>query len=372
MNLNNLRVAFVSNYPSPYMVKFVDELRRYIDFEAFYYEELGIERPEYWKIPRSKHNTVLDNVYFKKQRKYFTFDLTEKLNAFSPDIVIIGGLGIISNYFAYRWAKKNKRKVILFSEFKRNKDGNQQQAGLKINVLKRLYKRGFDGVFAVGQHGFEYFNQVFNFQNVIQTIYPIDLEICLKENRPAQLSERPLKIIYPHRLEPIYSPAKIFTVIDDLTVKYGRDVSVFVPSYGSLFAAFKEEVAKSKYSRNITFLDDIKEWDDVGRLYNDMHFSISPCDFSNGNMAIVEAMASGVVCLVTREVLFNSGLIRENGGGKVVNVGQMAEEINAYIENKEAYLESSAQARKIAARYSVENIAKEWVENISIVNNANN
>lgn len=352
------KIAFISNFPAPYIEKFVVEMNKYSDFRGFFYERMGEERPSYWKIPLSDKTTILKDTLFTKSRSYISFSLIYNLIRFKPDIVIIGGIGIPSNYFAYLYAKLFNKKIILFSEYKRNSSGKAIEFGFKIKLLLKLYGKGFDCVFAVGEHGFRYFKDIFPHSKVVSVTYPVDLAGC-SNNSPAVMDGKYIRLMFPHRVNRNYGAHNLFGIVTKL-LDIGYCPQVFVPSYGEEYLKFRRDVTLNNLESYFVFMDDFTSWDEISSSYDQLHFSVSPCLFSNGNMSILEVMASGVVPIMSDAVKFNSDLVQSKGGGIVCSISCFVENIVRYYESPELYAELSGQARIASQPFSIYQVAINW------------
>ena len=152
------KLLFISNIPAPYMVKSAKEMQKYFNSQYWFYDDIIGNRPKWWKIDLPKNCKILDSV-IKFKGKYIALNIRSKLDKFNTDIIILGGFSIPTNMYVYKWAKKNKKKVIIFSEFLRDKNGNVRKNNF-IRLMFNFYKN-VDGIFAVGEHGIKYFSQFF-------------------------------------------------------------------------------------------------------------------------------------------------------------------------------------------------------------------
>jgi len=134
------KLVFISNMAAPYQVKFSTEIQKYFEAEFWFYIHVDNTRPKWWKYPLGNYCSILKNVWFKRIRKYFTFDVIKKLDEFNPDIVMLGAFRIPGNYLAYLWARKNNKKIILFTELLRTRKGKTIKFNLFWKVVKYLYK----------------------------------------------------------------------------------------------------------------------------------------------------------------------------------------------------------------------------------------
>jgi hypothetical protein len=224
--------------------------------------------------------------------------------------------------------------------------------------LLKLYAKGFDCVLAVGEHGYKYFKNTFPNSKIKSVTYPVDLRNC-DNNAPAPISGKHIRLMFPHRVNSNYGAHNLFNIVTDLLNK-GYFPTVFVPSYGEDYLKFRKEVQQSNFENCFVFMDDFISWDDICKSYDQLHFSISPCLFSNGNMSILEVMASGVVPIMSESVKFNSDLVHQQGGGVVCDISDFVENVIKYYERPELYMETSTQARLASKSFSINQVALRW------------
>src|SRR6218665_742421 len=116
-------LVFISNIPAPYQLKFCKALQQYYKAEFWFYDRVDARRASWWQTSLDDTCKILPHVHFKASGRYFTSSLTKWLQDAQPDYVLLGGFSIPSNYIAYRWAKRNKKKVIVLSEISRTVAG---------------------------------------------------------------------------------------------------------------------------------------------------------------------------------------------------------------------------------------------------------
>ena len=119
------KLIIISVLPVPYLVKYTYALQKYFNFEYWFYtDKFGDDytRPEWWKTKLGEKCLILKNVLFARSGRCLTLNILTELKRFDPDIIMLAGFIIPSNYLAYLWARQHKKKVIVFCERSRTKN----------------------------------------------------------------------------------------------------------------------------------------------------------------------------------------------------------------------------------------------------------
>jgi len=352
------KLLLISNIPAPYMLKSIYEMQKYFDTQYWFYDDIeNSSRANWWKIERPKNAIILDNV-LRYKAKYISLNIKEKLEKFNPDIIILGGFSIPTNMYIYKWAKNKNKKVIAFSEFLRDKKGFERK-NFFTKLLFKFYKN-IDAIFAVGEHGVKYFMNFFDKNKIFNIDYPNDIDEHLKH--PFREVRQDIKILYSHRLIDIYNPLLAIDIFKKFNEKYPLSTMKMNAS-GNLRKICEEKIKEYKLERKITFLDDIKSWNDLHLVYKECDISISPLNFSNGNNSITEAMASGMGIVISKNVNFNDVLLKKSKGGFIVdnNVDSFIEAMEQYMQDKELFKKHAIANREVVKEFSIENMTKKYV-----------
>lgn len=352
------KLLLISNIPAPYMLKSIYEMQKYFNTEYWFYDDIDDSRPNWWKIDRSDNAIILDNV-LKYKGKYIALNIKEKLEKFNPDIIILGGFSIPTNIYIYKWAKSKNKKVIIFSEFLRDKKGFERK-DFFTKLLFKFYKN-IDAVFAVGEHGVKYFSNFFDTNKIFNIDYPNDIDEHLKH--PFREVKEDIKILYAHRLIDIYNPLLAIEIFKKFNKKYPLS-KMHMNASGPLRKICEEKIKEYKLEKQIKFLDDIKSWNDLHLVYKKCDISISPLNFSNGNNSITEAMASGMGIIISKNVNFNDILLRKSKGGFIVNndIDSFIEVMGKYMKDKELFKIHAIANREIVKEFSIRDMALKYYD----------
>ncbi|MBR3921514.1 MAG: glycosyltransferase, partial [Kiritimatiellae bacterium] len=132
------KLVIISMVASPHQVHFVPYLAKYFDVHHYFYEQLG-GRQEFWRVDLGERCHILP-CKFTWHRKYVTLSVLKILRQHKPDILLLGGFSIPSNYFAYLWARFHHVPVAVFTERSRDSSGKLRGYGIVWRVLHWLYR----------------------------------------------------------------------------------------------------------------------------------------------------------------------------------------------------------------------------------------
>jgi hypothetical protein len=123
---------------------------------------------------------VMDKVYFARpgplEYRYYAPGLIPRLKQLDPDVVMLGGFSIPSNFLAYRWARRRQKKTIVFTERSRDGAGNLRSNNLTWKLLRWLY-RDVDMVMTSAEDIVPQFRAEFGFgDKVLAGRYAADLD----------------------------------------------------------------------------------------------------------------------------------------------------------------------------------------------------
>ena len=357
------RLVFISNMAAPYQVKFCYALQEHFDAEFWFYEHVSSKRPAWWAIPLGGKCRVFDGVYGKRSQKYVCAGVGAALAKFDPDIVMLGGPTIPANYMAYLWAKRHRKKTVLFSESFR-RDGQMKTSWIFSRLLPWLYQ-GIDLLMAPGGDSATYFREMTNFDKgrIVETSYPFDIDAYWTHSIRKQKDA--YTYLFSHRLEPLFNPMMALDIFADVLAKYPGS-RMHMNAQGSMRAAAQERIRELGLAATVSFLDDITSWKGLSDVYNQADISLSPClsVCNNGCMSIIEAAVSGCGLVISDQMPFNPGAARESGGGFVVppNKESFLWAVDQYVENPDLFRIHAERSRSYFETYRMRSLARRDAE----------
>jgi glycosyltransferase involved in cell wall biosynthesis len=298
------KLLFLSSTNSPHQVKFCNALQDFFSAEFWFYESVTRVRGSWWQVELGAHCRVLNDVVFYTSgpfaERYWAPYLTRQLDQFNPDIVMIGGFSIPSNLVAYRWARRQGKKTIAFTERSRNGSGVLRKGSLIWRVLRWLY-RDVDMVMVSADDAVAQFRNELGFgEKVVAGRYAADLDDYfshpLREAKPAYT------YLFANRMTEIYNPIGAIEIFAQVLAKHPGSRLV-VNTAGELADACRARIAELGIGGAVEFLSNLKAWSDLDHVYARCDILLLPAIFSNGNFTILEAMASGMGLVVSDRVL---------------------------------------------------------------------
>ncbi|TCI57410.1 glycosyltransferase [Exiguobacterium sp. SH1S21] len=335
------RLVFITNIAAPYQVKFCYALQDHFDTEFWFYDQLTARRPDWWKVPLGDRCRVLSGSRFIGPLNYVSFDVFKQLNRFEPDIILLGGFTPLHSLIL-KIAKRKGSKVVVLSEPIRdvsNEDNASDKllervnAKWKTRILHHMFA-GADLIFGMGQVARDQFVREFGFtdKQVVNAPYPIDIEAYF--DHPLRVKRRgdPIRILFANRLIDRYQPLIALEAYRALKRDY-PNLSLALNRDGHLYEACRDYI-KEHDLEGVTFLDDIDAWDNMHLVYRESDILVLPATYSNGNITIIEACASGMGTIVSRHVDNVSRHLKE--GENCFKCEPTAESLEASLRN---YLE---------------------------------
>lgn len=355
------KLVFLSSIASPHQVRYCEELQKYFDTTFLFYDRIG-NRPKWWEIELPDSCIVLKNVLLKSRSKYLTLSFWSHLNRIKPDILMLGGFSIPSNYLAFIWAKIHKVKTIVYTERSRDKKGNLRRKDIIWSILYFLYRK-VDNVLVTAEDSIQQFNE-FGFKKVSYCPYATDLADYFKH--PIREQKSGYTYLFPNRLVPLYNPLLAIDIFFNIYKLHPTSI-LKLNAQGELFEKCVERINELSISDNVVFLDQIDKWDKMHLVYKESDILIFPALFSNGNFTIIEAMASGMGLVISNKILGLGSEVKNsyNGFNCEPEIDVFVESIKKYIANPDLFIEHSLINRKIAYKYSTEGVAEFFNEIIN-------
>lgn len=342
------KLVMITMVASPHQVRFVPFLAKYFDVQHYFYDELG-GRQSFWKIELGERCHVLP-CYFKWRCKYLTLSVLSMLRRERPDILLLGGFSVPSNYLAYLWARWHNVPVVMMSERSRDRRGNLRSYGLTWRILRFLY-RGINRIIVTDADIVPQFRDTFQFGNkVVAGRYPTDIDRYF--SHPVRQRKDAYTLIFPNRMIEIYNPIGAVEIFAIVVKRYPRTL-LKMNAAGHMRRQVEDRIHELGIESSVYFLDDIKTWDDLSNVYASCDIMVLPAKFSNGNYTITECRVSGMGCVVSDKILGTfTREMQEAKTGFVLPLEKelFAEKICWYIEHPDAF-KREAEINRTQLRY---------------------
>lgn len=363
------KLVYFISMAVPQQVKFCMALQQYFDAEFWFYERLA-DRADWWKIELPEKCKIVANVLLKKRNaRYLTFSHLNMLRKFNPDIVILGGFSIPANFIAYLWARKNKKRTVVFTERSRDAKGNLRKRGTFWRIIKFAY-RNVDLVLVSDADIVPQFRDEFRFgEKVLASRYASDIDDYF--SHPVRSEKNSYNFLFPNRLIPIYSPLKAIQIFQEI-LSFSPGSKLFINAMGELRSNCEALIVKLGIAESVIFLDNINSWDELHTIYSKCDIMIFPADFSNGNFTIIEAMASGMGIVISNKILGVGKLIENGVNGFNIEPSNKTfiEAVKCYLNEPRLFVEHARINRKKVRPLGVVETAKDFskllVENLKL------
>jgi glycosyltransferase involved in cell wall biosynthesis len=349
------KFVFISNLPAPHQVRYCYALQKYYDTYFLFYERQG-DKPDYWKIDLGDRCIVLP-VKIKLKGHYLTLSHLSYLRKINPDIIMLGGFPIPGNWIAYLWGHKHGKKIVMFSERGRTKDGLLRKRGFRSRLFEFLYPR-LNLLLATAEDTIPQFKYEFKWKyNIKHLPYASDIDRYF--SHPIRTEKSGYTYIFANRLTTIYNPLQALRIFSKIHTLY-PDSKLKLCSSGELKDECAIYIQKNGLEEIVTFLDEIKHWDELGEIYKTCDILLLPAIFSNGNFTIIEAQASGMGIVISNKVLGTNNL----RGGFICDpdVDSFVENILHYINNPDLFAIHASMNREDVYKYGSESVAKQTKE----------
>lgn len=323
------KLAYISNIPAPYTVKFLAALQDYFETEAFFYEKASGQRAAFWNMDLPPYCHLATQLFYRKNGRYLTWQHLAWLQAFNPDVVLIGGFSVPANYLAYRWAKRAGKKVIVLTELSRTPEGKPRAKGWQWQLLTRLYQ-DVDAVFAVTPEAVAQFRDVLGFGSKVKAArYATDLDDYLAH--PLRQAHSGLTVLFANRLTENYNPLLALSVYKKLRERF-PEINMLMNGEGGLRRECEAFIAAHQL-KQVVFLDQLRHWRDLNAVYRQSDVLLFPARFSAGNFTIYECMASGMGLVISENVLGNGNIVinGENGFRLPLDETMITAALTAYL-----------------------------------------
>ena len=353
------RFVFISNMAAPYQVRFCAYLQEYFETEFWFYEYMGSSRPKWWKIDLPSNCKVIGHLLYKRNERYVTFEVLRMLRAFDPDVVMLGGAVIPSNYLAYRWAKRHGKKTIFLTETHR-KNGKLRERSVWTKLLDLVY-RDVDALFAVHDVAAEQMRSLYPRMGKVTHVAPHGLDFERYYEHPLRERKPGYTYIFPNRLIEIYNPLLAIEIFADIHARYPQSV-LKLNAQGTLLSACQTLIKSLGIDDSVQFVGEIKHWDDLSAIYRECDILLFPAKFSNGNQTIFECMASGMGIVISNRILSHEIRDGKNGFVREADKAQFLEAVQRYIDDPGLLGEHAIAGRDMARPFTGAEIAKHWAK----------
>lgn len=359
------KLVYLSSVAVPQQVGFGNALQEFFDAHLWFYEHPERTRGAWWQVDLGRHCEVLEKVLFLKSgpfaERYVALGLSRELARLDPDIVMLGGFSIPGNYLAYRWARRNGKKTVVFTERSRDRNGVLRKPGLLWRLLRWLY-RDVDLVMVSADDAVAQFRDGFGFgDKAVAGRYAADLDAYF--GHPVRQAKPAYTYLFANRMTEIYNPIGAIEIFATVLAKYPGSRLV-MNAAGELGEHCRAKIAELGIGDAVEFLTNLKSWNELHEVYARCDILILPANFSNGNFTILEAMTSGMGVVVSDRVLGIGKMVEDGRNGFRCEPTTQAflKRIEHYIQQPELFRVHALINRPLVEPLSTAGTAKFFAE----------
>jgi glycosyltransferase involved in cell wall biosynthesis len=361
-----MKILFLTNVPSPYMVDFFNELGRHCDLTVLFEKSTSTERHKSWQDYRFKNfkgivmrgvNTSVD--------KAFCPQVIKCLNKDFYDHIIVTNPATPTGIMAIEYMKIKKIPFILESEGGFAKEGN----GLKERFKKHLMS-GAKLYLSTTPKADEYFltygapkNKIVKFP--FTSLHKKDLvEKPLSKNEKIAIRDK-LGIKGRKVVTAVGSfiPRKNYDVLIKAWRMQYKDSTLYLIGGGEEEKHYQDLIGKHKL-KNVYLLPFMGK-EELSEYYKASDLFIHPTREDIWGLVINEAMANGLPVITTEMCIAGLELVKDDENGFILPVGGtdiLAEKINLILSDDNLRERMAAKSLVKIQWYTFENMAASHIE----------
>jgi len=358
------RVLFLTNFPSPYRVRFFDELGKYLDVTVLYsdrVEDITHRNAQWFEDGRGGFHPVQLRQTARIRDEFLCLDVIFWLNK-KFDAIVIGGYSSPTAILAMAYLRL--RRIPFYMEV----DGGliRQDSRLKHFVKKSLVCMA-DRWLSTGYHTTRYLVHYGAREEKVQqypftSLYERDILQTVLSPEEKEVLRQELGIGEKHMVLAIgqFIHRKGFDVLMHAAKQVSKDVGIYIVGGEATeeYLKLREELGVS----HVHFLGFQKK-ERLALMYKAADLFVLPTREDIWGLVINEALAYGLPTVTTDRCVAGLELIEDGVNGYVVPVEDaevLAEKINAVL-SADLQQMGEASLRKIRP-YTLENMAKTHAE----------
>ena len=362
-----MRVLYIVNVPSPYMVNYFNELGKYCDLTVIFEKNTSTERDKSWKnykflnfkgIILKGINTDVDAALCPQIIKYLRKGIY--------DFIFISNMATPTGIIAIEYLKWRKIDYFLESEGGFAKSGK----GLKEMVKKRIMSNA-KCYFSTTPIGDDYFITYgadkkrivkYPFTSLYQKDIVSDVLSCLEKRKLKAglgINEKTMIISVGQ-----FIPRKGFDVLlKACSLFRTSDIGIYIIGGKEPTQEYKLLI-KSFNLNNVHFVP-FKRKEELDDYYKAADIFVLPTREDVWGLVINEAMAKGLPVITTQKCIAGTELIENGENGYIVPVDdseELAKKMNILVEDKALRIAMGKKSIKKIKWYTFENMAKVHID----------
>lgn len=355
-----MKVLFTTNIPSPYRIRFFNELSKYCELTVVCERRLAKDRNKEWL----NSNKIKFNIKFLKGINIgndgaFCIDIIKFLRDESFDIIVIGGYSTPTGMLAINWLRRHKKNFILSA------DGGfiKEESKLKYKI-KKYFIGAAKAWLSTGNSTREYLEYYgankkeiydYPFSSITQDDI-IDINNINKQKLRKKMNIKEEKIILSIG-QMIYR--KGFDILIKAMKEMNQErVGLYIIG-GKPSEEYKVLVKRLKL-KNVYFVE-FKQKEELNEYYKMADVFALATREDIWGLVINEAMALGLPIVTTDKCIAGKELIEDDINGYIIeteNIQQLRKSIEKILNDE--------QLSKCMTKNNIEKIKKYTIENMAV------
>ncbi len=361
-----MKVLFLTNIPSPYRVRFFNELGKLCDLTVLYERETASDRDNSW-LPTN--DNAFEEVFLKgiKVSRGFAFNpgIIKYLKNHHHDVIVIGGYSSPTGMLAIEYCKLHKIPFIL------NADGGliREESALQHKVKKHFISSA-EVWLSTGKDTSDYLMHYGARVDGIRK-YPLTsigksdiLKQPVTKNEKAAFREKLGMQNKPTAISVgSFIPRKGFDILIDSWANVNPDYNLLIIGGGPEKDNLNKQIEELKL-KNVTLLDFVTT-EKLMDYYKACDLFVMPTREDIWGLVINEAMANGLPIITSDKCVAGVELVKNNINGYVVPLEEpetLARKINEILSNDDLANAMSAENLGKINHYTFEDMAKRHIE----------
>lgn len=361
-DLRSIKVALVTNIPSPYRVLQFDHVNKSLgkNFCVFYCARITSVRK--WDIPNLEHNhKFLKESYLKKQ--WFNIDIFGKLKEFQPDVIITSGFyptALISFMYSKYYNKKHIVLTDSWLEIVKNQSWLHR-------ILRRIVFKMTDAFICIGTKGQSYLKSYGAMEEQIFTS-PLAIDNDYYSKFIKLIGEREYDIMFSGQFIEGKMPYFLINIVEGLYVR-NRMIKLLIIGSGPL----KDDILKRLDELNVKYAyPGFIQQPDLPRYYANSRILLFPTREDRWGLVANEACAVGTPVITCNNAGAANDLIIHDFNGFVLplNVDLWVNHVIELLDDKNRYNYFSQNAYTAVQRFSIEHASQGIIRAINYISNS--
>lgn len=357
-----MRVLFLTNCPSPYRIKFFNELEKYCELTVVFEMLQAKNRDKNWKSQEEfkfKHEFL--ESCFQKEEGAFCPGIKRYLKEFRNDVIIVGGYSTPTGMYSVVYMKMHQIPFIL------NCDGGMVKSD---SYIKRKMKQFFIGSASTWlSTGISCTKYLLHYGADKKRIYQYpfastkESDICGVTAEQKSMLRQQLGI----------KEEKMILFVGSFILRKGIDVlleacwdlkdTALVLVGGTDIAPFTPKTGTEPQVH--IYVEGFKSENDVRRYYQAADVFVLPTREDIWGLVVNEAMAAGLPVITTDKCGAGLELIEDGVNGYIVpveNVLTLKQKIELLLNKTVLLVQMRQNNLKLMHQYTIENMAERHVE----------